>query len=200
MALTVDTTISGEFANSFVNVAYADDYFDNHYDTTKQTTWGDLDDGPKNALLVQAASIINSLRFTYPSLREDYELEYDSYSKKVISLTSDIRPLKRSYLQNLQFPRNIDVHSQTGVAYIPEDIKIAQCEQAIALKGYSSTSITKVLGGIKREMVEIGGQITQDITYADSGTMTNVGVATVDPLALQYVSKYLLRSMRLERV
>lgn len=200
MAVVIDSTKSGEFANSFIDQDYADEYFEVHYDSAKQSAWNALDDDQKAMLLVQAASVLNSLRFTYVGVREDYELQYDIHAKKVLSINHDVRPLKYSFIQNLQFPRNIDIDSQTGVSYIPEDIKIAQCEQALAIKNFSETNVTKILGGIRREAVSIGGEISRDIAYADNATQTTVSLASLSPFALQWVGKYLIHGTRLERV
>lgn len=200
MAVLVDTTISGEYANSYVTVAYADEYFSDHFDTTKQTTWEALGDGQKQTLLVQATLIIEQYKFTYVLERRELTLHYDPQTGTVHDFLHVQYPVRYTWNQNLQFPRNLDVDSTTGDTYIPEAVKIAQCEQAVSLKDFSATNTTKVLAGIKSESVELPGPIKKATTYQDGSTVsTFIQSASVSPLALQYLSPYMLKMDKVYR-
>lgn len=200
MAVLVDDTLAGEFSNSYVDVAYADEYFDAHFDTTKKSTWEALGDDQKQMLLVESTTQLESFRFVYPATREQYDLVYDSYTRTVMSLSNTRAPLKFSYIQQLQFPRNLDIKTTDGSLYIPEPIKIAQCEQAISLKNFTESNIIKAMSGITSESVDIAGQISRAVTYGGpTQTSGGVDMASMSPLALKYISPYLIRVGRLMR-
>jgi hypothetical protein len=201
MTVLVDASVSGTYANSYVSIAYADQYFDQHYDTSKTTTWTALSDDQKQTLLVESAILIDSLRFTYNLALYDYNYEYDQPLQKVVTVANTTEPVRYSVLQNMQFPRNIDIDPNTGQPFIPEPIKLAQCEQAIFLKSFSDTAVAKIQTGVTSEEVEIAGQIRKAVTY--QGFRGPGGVDTSSaafaPLAVQYVSAFLIRNPRLRR-
>lgn len=207
MAVLIDNTISGEYANSYVDIAYADEYFADHFDATKTATWEALGDGQKQSLLVQAALIIEQFKYTYVLERRELTLHYDSQTGLVHDFIHVQYPVRYAWNQNLQFPRNLDVDSVTGDTYIPEAVKIAQCEQAIALKNFTSTDLAttsaKILAGIKSEEVELPGPIRKATTYQDGVTVSSSGTASltasVSSQALQYLSPYMLTADKVYR-
>jgi hypothetical protein len=207
MVVLINSTLSSEYANSYINIAYADEYFSDHFDTTKTTTWEALGDGQKQSLLVQATLIIEQFKYTYVLERDELTLYYDSLTGLVHDFLNVQYPVRYTWNQNLQFPRNLDVDSVTGLRYIPEAVKIAQCEQSIALKDFTSinlaTTSAKILAGIKSEEVELPGPIRKATTYQDSATMTSSSSATltasVSAQALQYLSPYMLYADRVYR-
>jgi len=209
VAVLVDDTISGEYSNSYINVAYADEYFSDHFDTTKTSTWEALGDGQKQSLLVQAALIIEQFKYTYVLERRELTLHYDSQTGLVHDFLHVQYPVRYTWNQNLQFPRNLDVDSISGDTYIPEAVKIAQCEQAIFLKNFTSTDTAlvttsaKILAGIKSEEVELPGPIRKATTYQDAAKVSSSGAASltasVSTQAMQYLSPYMLQADKVYR-
>jgi len=200
MAVLIDDTLSGEYANSYVDIQYADEFFESHFDTTKTDTWAALGDDQKQLLLVQAAMIIEQYKFTYNMERRELTLHYDSRTGTVHDFMHVQYPVRYTWNQNLQFPRNLDVDSATGVTYIPEPVKIAQLEQALALKNFSITNTTKIQSGIKSESVELPGPIKKAVEYQDGATVgAFITTASVSPLALQYLSPYMVQADKVYR-
>jgi len=191
--MTIDSTLAGEFSNSYVDVAFADDYFTNHYDSTKAASWAALSSGAKATLLIQACSVIETARFTVPVALPQYAMRYDSVTGLVKSLNLNRQPVKYDYYQALQFPRNLDVKTTDGSLYIPTAIKTAQCEQAIYLKNLDDSAMANRIQGITMDKVSIGsGQIDATQEYAITGS-------TFSPLALELVRQFLVRGGRLAR-
>src|SRR6185436_19538531 len=111
MAVTLITDVADQFANSYVDIAYADDYWEGHWDSIKADQWAALSDEQKTRLLIKATRVIDAVRFTEPtSAYDDYStLVYDRLSQTVYLTTLDReRPRKFYYYQALQFPRIID--------------------------------------------------------------------------------------------
>lgn len=200
MAILVDAVVSGEYSNSYIDVAYADEYFEEHFDSAKTDAWGLLGDGQKQTLLVQATLIIEQYKFTYVLERRELSLHYDPQTGTVHDFLSVTYPVKYTWNQNLQFPRNLDVDSASGITYIPEAVKVALCEQAITLRSFSASNTTKVMSGIKSEEVELPGPIRKATTYQDGSTVsTFITSASVSPLALQYLTPYMLQADKVYR-
>ena len=200
MAILINSTISSETANSYASVAYADSYFESHYNATFTTTWDALDDSQKQMLLIQATLVLEQFRFVIPTTQSDYEMHYSRTTGLVGFYPLEQDPIKYNYFQALSFPRNLDVYSTTSQTYIPEPVLIAECEQAISIKNFSVTNINKVLSGIKSESVEIAGQISRAIVYQDGTTASNsIMTANLSSVAYQLLSPYILRNTRTKR-
>jgi hypothetical protein len=200
MAVLIDDTVGGEYSNSFADLTFLDEYFSDHFDTAKQATWDALSDGQKQTLAVQATILIDQLKFTYSQERSQLFLHYDRRTGTVHDFAATYAPVRYTWNQALQFPRNLDVDSVTGTPYIPENVKIAQAEMAVALKDYSDIDLTSILSGIKREAIELPGPMRQDITYQDGGSMSSFSsVSNISPLAVNYLSKYLVYGESLKR-
>jgi hypothetical protein len=202
MSVLLDATIAGEFSNSYVDITYADQFFEADSDTARNDAWSALGDDQKQRLLVQATYAIEAFRFTYNSYYRDQNYEYDSRSQKVIRISVDHDPVRYDASQNLQFPRNFDINLNTGLPYIPEPIKMAQCEQALYTVTFDNSSIVKVTGGIKSEEVEIAGQIRRAVTYQDAASITATGtsvVSGISPIVFQYLSSFIARSSKARR-
>lgn len=74
MAITLVNKIGGTVAdgtNSYVDVAYADDYFANHWNPSLSSSWSALQSTHKNNVLVAACRTMEQIRFTVPILRTD---------------------------------------------------------------------------------------------------------------------------------
>ncbi len=188
MSVLVDATISGEFANSYADVAYADAYFLDHYDATKAAAWDALSDGQKQMLLVQACRVLNTARCVNAVQATDYSFFYDSASGLVRELSLRQSPVPYTTYQALQFPRNLDLNTTTGAAYIPEQVKMAQCEEAIYLKNFDETAMANRTQGILQDTVSVGnGQVHLTQQYAAEGS-------SLAPLALEFMRPFFLKS------
>jgi hypothetical protein len=195
MSITLTTTISGETSNSYCDVDFADDYFENHYDITKTAAWDELGDGQKEHLLVRACRMVEMARFTEPEepMYYNYQMRWRRDLGQVISIADRRHPYKYSSIQSLQFPRNLDVRSD-GTVFIPEEVKMAQCEQAVYLLNLDETALANRLQGIRRDTVVVNsGDITLSQAYEPGGTLFG-------PLTLELIRPYLLKSgTRIER-
>jgi hypothetical protein len=188
MAVVLDATVSTKTSNSYCDVAYADEYFAQHYDTAKATAWAALATNQKELLLVHATRIIDTARFTLFLNWQNYGLRYDYSTGMVLNLSTELDPVKYWYFQKLQFPRNLDIDPDTGAVYIPEPIKMAQCEQAYYLLNFDDTAMANRIMGITNDTIGIGrGQIHLNQQYASDGS-------AIAPLALEYIRPFLLKS------
>lgn len=186
MAITLTTTLSSEVANSYVDVAYCDDYWSNHYSTSLQDQWSALTTGQKSLLLVRACRILETLRFTAPTERVGlFEYKYNKNTRLVTSVPNDVVPTKAEYLQALQFPRSIDTNS-TGAKFIPEPVKMAQCEQAVYMLSFDESVLASRLQGVLSESVS-AGSVSVDQQMAGSGT-------ALSPMAYEFVKPFLLKA------
>lgn len=181
MALTLVDTPFADDANSYVDAAFADTYWDGHYNTLKSDQWTALTASQKDSALISACRILETLRFTYPS-RTDQLSPYIPY---------------RLYAsQALQFPRTIDIDDIANVGnevnyFIPDGIKFGQCEQAVFLLTFDESLIASQLAGVIQEYVK-AGEVAVSQTFAGSKG-TSSGQTMVSPAALAHVSPYLVR-------
>lgn len=192
---TLDATLMGENANSYVDQTYADTYFSNHFNTTKASTWAALSNNQKQQVLVQACWNIEQYKYTETTTLEHSiaqgELKWDSKQGRFTAyVTPSKAPVPYSVYQNLQFPRNYDFKSD-GTIYIPERIGMAQCEQAVFLVALDETALSNRLQGLNLDRVVLGDiSLTQE--YAYQGTM-------LAPLALEFIKPFLYRNTRVGR-
>lgn len=189
MALTIDTTLGGKSSNSYVDVAYCDDYWNDHYSSTKAALWSALTIPRKTTLLINACKVLNTLRCTIPhphSSSYESQTEYSPSQGKVISWNVNRQPVKYYWYQALQFPRNLDTDVDTGALFIPESIKIAQCEQAIYLLSLDETVLANALQGIESDSLGVG-------PVRVSQTLVGRGSA-VSPVAVECMREFLIRS------
>src|SRR5258706_2952452 len=104
MAIVLNSTISSETGNSYVTLAEADAYFENHFNSTFATTWDALESKQKELLLIQATSMIDAFRFTEPVSRDNFELHYSRVTGTVASYYTTLEsPIRYNAFQNLQF-------------------------------------------------------------------------------------------------
>ncbi len=186
MALTLVSTLSSETANSYCDVSYCDDYWAQHYSSTKADLWAALTTPQKTMLLIQACRSIERLRFTVSrNNNTEYTLRHTSTPGLIAQYANNIIPVKDSYIQSLQFPRNIDRDS-AGVLSMPEPIKLAQCEQAVYLLSFDESAMSARLQGVDSESTSVGS-VSVKQTFSGSGT-------ALSPMALEYVSPFLIRT------
>jgi hypothetical protein len=189
MAVALDTTLSGEESNSYVEVEYADEYWASHFSSVKAALWSALTTAKKEMVLVQACRVIETVRFCEPSRydrrnRPDYH--YDRRTGMVFQFDEESRPERAYYYQALQFPRNIDRDSQSGVYYIPEPILMAQCEQAVYLLSLDDSVLANSMQGVQSESIAAGSvRVSQQI--APGGSM-------LSPTAYEFLKPFVRRT------
>lgn len=202
MSLTLVSTLSDEFSNSYVDLDYADDYWADHFGSAQVSAWAALTDEAKTTLLILACQNIEKYKFTQrPEWGGTERLYFDDVRNAIRAYNEgNFEPYKYSTTQALQFPRSIDVNTD-GDTFIPEPIKIAQCEQAMYLKDLDQTAITKALVGITAETVSLGkGAIYKSTKYASGKDGSGLAAMTqIAPRALELISKFCLRNSKLRR-
>lgn len=191
--LTLDTTIAGEKANSYIDANYLSDYWGAHYDTVTAGKVALLSDDQTTQTLIQAARILETLHCTEPvDPLSDWHLVYDSRNQQVRSVKTNYgRPQKWNFYQRLQFPRTTDLYSD-GTLYIPPEVQIAQAEQVGYMINFDPTIIANRLQGVSHDSINVGGvAISQKLE--PNGSM-------ISPVAYQFMKPFLIRSsMRLMR-
>jgi hypothetical protein len=194
MAIVLDATVGGEFSNAFTNIAYADEYFENHYNSVKKAAWQALTDEAKEAALMDATQILEQFNFIVGVLKPTVsDMVYDPRTGKFLAYVNEsVTPTKYNYFQALQFPRSVDVYTD-GTLYIPEKIKRATCEQAVYLLAFDDSALANRLQGITMDRVSIGqGAISATQEYGLGGTM-------LAPTAHQLIRPYLVNTSRVLR-
>jgi hypothetical protein len=189
--MALDTTIMGENANSYVTVSYADAYFSKHFNALKRTTWDALDFDIKEQTLTQACWDLEQFRYTVKGEGNLASLKWDSAQGRFTAYSTPSKsPVRYSVYQALQFPRNSDIKSD-GTIFIPDRVKMAQCEQAMYLITLDETALSNRLQGINLDRVAIGPiVVTQEYAYQGS---------TIAPLAYEWLKSFFIRSSRYDR-
>jgi hypothetical protein len=193
MAILLNSTLISEDANSYCDIAFADDYFSEHFSALKRTTWEALGDGQKQQLLVQACMVIEQFRFTEPTTPQLSSLQWDNVQNRFTAYVPDsVNVGKYSVYQALQFPRNIDIQAD-GDYYIPERMKMAQCEQAIYLASLDETALANRLQGLNMDRLSLGrGEVQLTQEYFNQGT-------ALSPIAHEWIRPYLIKTSRMQR-
>lgn len=187
MSVTLDSTVSGQLSNSYVDLSYADSYWLDHYSNTKSAQWATLSPAQETRLLVLACASIERYKYVSGYLRPPgyWHSELDRNSGLVIQLNTDNQPLRAVYRQKLQFPRNLD-YDVNGVFYIPEDIKIAQCEQALYLLNLDEDAMAQRLQGVRESSVSVG-----DISIKQQ---FDTGSTALSPISRELLSQFFFAS------
>jgi len=115
---TIVTTVGAADANSYVTLAYANQYHANRSNTTDWTA--ETDDDVLNRCLLQATIDMEMLR--YRGTKYDISLDGDGDA-----------------VQALAFPRTWN--TDTNGLYIPRPVEWAQCEQALFLYWLNASSV-----------------------------------------------------------
>jgi hypothetical protein len=198
MAVILNTKVSGthtDGTNSYVDTAYADDYFSNHWLAANSAAWDALDDAPKATLLIAAARVIESARFTNIVVHTDWRFHryYNRLTMQIMNFQLLREPVKYFFYQLMQFPRNLDIDLVGGLPYIPEAIKMAQCEQAVYMLTFDQSALSNRLQGITSDAIGVGrSQILLKQTYGSEGTM-------FAPQAYEMIKPFLVRNVRQRR-
>lgn len=187
--MALDTTVGGEDTQSYVSVSEADKYFQNHYSTVKASTWAALSTGRKESALKRACQQLETLKFL--------DVEYGSVGRLPLALIDDIYAdvtiCKHEEFQRLQFPRNLDEDS-AGDMFVPQEVKDAQCEQAVHLLTFDDAALTAIGQGIIEEAVTAGA-VKSYTHYAEGGPAPSY----LSPMAVELLRPYLRRSSRVRR-
>lgn len=197
MPIALDATVAGEFSNSYCDVAFGDDYFSRHFNSTKKNAWAALTTGQKEEALIQGTMVIEQFKFslTLP-LPHLSDLRYDPRVGRFVAYgeyPDRMTAVKYNYFQYLQFPRNLDIHYSTGVPYIPEQVQRAACEQGYYMLNFDETALANRLQGITLDRAGIGnGAVDATQEYGLGGTM-------LCPVAHNLIRPYLMNSSRVRR-
>lgn len=181
--------------NSYVDQAYADAYFGNHWDANKVATWNALTSSQKPQLLVAACRTIETARFTHAILRTDWRFHryYNRLTMQVMNFQLLREPVRWYFYQVLQFPRNLDINPVTGALFIPEAIQMAQCEQAVWMVGLDKTALQNRIQGVTNDTVSVGrNQVHVSQQYGYEGS-------EFSPDAYEMIKPYLVRSAKMRR-
>jgi hypothetical protein len=183
--MALDATIGGSTANSYVTVNEADTFFSSHYSLTKASTWAALSTAQKESALKRATQILDTLRVL------DNEFSTGSLPLALVIDNAYELTIHRQLVgQRLQFPRNIDI--DTGdVPFIPQNVKDAECEQAVHLLNFDEATLATQMLGITTESVGAG-------TVRIRQEFGRIGTAHA-PLALELMREYLRPTRRVQR-
>lgn len=193
MSLVLDTTISGTQSNSYCDITFADDYWANHWSTSKTSAWQALSTIQKTQLLIQATRVIETARFTNFVAISEYNLHYDRLTQQVLDITMSRDPVRYYYYQKLQFPRNVDFDPILQQLYVQPSVQMAECEQAVYLLSFDETAMSNRMQGIVSDTIEIGkNQIHLSQEYVQEGSMFS-------PMALELVRPFFVRSTKMRR-
>lgn len=192
--MTLDETIGGTKSNSYVDVAFADSYFAGHFSTDKAARWAALTTPQKVTALIQATRVLETIRCAEETASD---LDYVPYYNRAIGAITFVyedytRATKSGYYQKLQFPRNKDVDQTTSLFFIPEEVKFAQCEQAIFLLDFDEDTMVSFLAGAASDVITVG-QVSLRKEINKRGSF-------VAPIALEFLKPFILKgSSKLRR-
>ena len=163
MAATIDATIKGENANSYVTLSEANDYFDTSPDSS---TWTNKTDDQKKRSLISSARWIDTLVF-YGDRCDDG--------------------------QALKFPRNnyqVD-GVELACSKIPQNIKYAQFELARALANDPDAMTGNVGTNGNIAEAKLGDlQVKYNTNSQGSGSVNNI--MDVYPWLQSYLGSYMI--------
>lgn len=180
--MALDTTVGGANSDSYVSVTEANAYFATHWSTAKNTLWNTLNGVQRERVLRAACQVLEGLRCL------DAEYGGGALPTALMDLEHyDVTIHRLGFTQKLQFPRNIDIDAN-NVGFIRQEIKDAQCEQALYLIAFDDSQISTYLQGVYEESVS-AGNVRVHTTFNRRGTM-------VAPMALQLMTPYLRRNQQ----
>jgi hypothetical protein len=185
MALVV--TVGGETSDSYVSVSEADKYFQSHYSLTKAALWAALSQPRKESALKRACQQIETLKML------DNENLYGSLPLElVLNRVYDITIHRLENNQRLQIPRNIDINS-SGVGFIPQEVKDAQCEQAVHMLAFDDTNLSALQQGIVIEAVS-AGPVKSFVKYSEGHAPTYLA-----PIVVELLRPFFRRATQVRR-
>lgn len=180
-------TVGGSTSNSYVTLAEAETFFASHFLIAKTSTWATLSDGQKEAALKRATQQLDSLRIL------DTEYGSGALPTALVAYEGYELTIHRQMVnQRLQFPRNIDI-DENDDAFVPQNVKDAQCEQAVYLLTFDEGALATQMSGIKVETVAAGSvRIRNEYTGSSLGS-------SLSPMAVELMREYLRPTRRMQR-
>jgi hypothetical protein len=170
-----------------VTLNEANAYFNSHYLTAKKTAWTALASPQKESVLKRACQLLETL------LVLDDQLSTGRLPVAlVVDLGYDLSVHRSEYNQRLQFPRNLDV-DLTGEPFVPQEVKDAQCEQAVYLLAFDDTTLITIGQGIVEDAVTAGA-VKSYTKYSEGKAPTYLS-----PHVIELMRPYLRPTSRLRR-
>jgi len=129
VAATIDATLAGASANSYVTLAAANTYFET---VPNSSTWTDKTDDQKNRALISSTRWINALSFYGDRCTETQALKWprDEYKVDGIDLSCTLIPddIKvATYELARAFANDTDaITSTTGTTGIPDEVELGE--------------------------------------------------------------------------
>ncbi len=186
--MALDTTIGGETAVSYVSVSEADRYFNSHYSTVKTAAWAALQQPAKESALKRACQQIETIKF----LDSDYMVVGRIPFALLDSTFQDVMITKLFEFQRLQIPRTVDVDSN-GDAFIPQEFKDANCEQAVHLLAFDDSALLTMQQGIVEEGIT-AGPVRSYTRYSEAAAPTYIS-----PLVVELLRPFMRRTTKVRR-
>lgn len=188
--MAIVATVGGENSDSYVTVTEANAYFNVHYSLTKKAIWTATSGPQKEMLLKRACQLLETLKvldneFTTGTLPLALVIDYGY----------DLTIHKGATNQRLQFPRNVDVTS-SGDLFIPQEVKDAQCEQAVYLLAFDDAALVTQLQGIEEEANTVG-PIKTYVKYRAGGGAGNT--TYLSPMVVELMRPFLRPTSRVRR-
>lgn len=184
----LDATVAGPNSNSYVDVAYADGYFVDHWNTAKSEAWSLLTTPQKERVLVSACRLIETIRVL--------DKPYTTGRLPLALVGTDMRDVeihRQLVDQRLQFPRNVDIDPSTGAPTTPDAVREGQCEQAVYLIAFDEAQLASQMQGIAKEEFAGGGGVRVWTEFSGSrGRM-------FAPMTIELMEPYIRRAMRMNR-
>ena len=147
MAATIDATIKGENANSYVTLAEANAYFET---VPNSTQWDNKQDDKKNRALIAATRWIDSLVFYGDRCDEDQALKFPrtNYQVDRVELSCSTIPLNIKYAQ-YELARALAndtdaITGNTGTAGVPSEVKIGDLEVKYNKSSQSTGTVNNI--------------------------------------------------------
>jgi hypothetical protein len=168
--MAVDDTVAGTTANSYIDEADADDYFDTRLSST---AWADATATEQTAALIQSCLILDSYDFIGVVSSDTQALKWPRYADDGVSLI-------RNY----------------AITEIPTPIRNAQCEIALWLLQTGGSGVSISAAGIKS--MKIGNSV--EVQYETGTTASTVVDTSIDPTGLPIQAARFLKGLRLYSV
>ena len=147
MAATIDATIKGANANSYVTLAEADAYFET---VPSSTQWDNKQDDKKNRALIAATRWIETLVYYGDRCDEGQALKFPrtNYQVDGVELTCSLIPNNIKYAQ-YELARALAndtdaITGNTGTAGVPSEVKIGDLEVKYNEKSQSTGTVNNV--------------------------------------------------------
>ena len=147
MAATIDATIKGANANSYVTLAEADAYFET---VPSSTQWDNKQDDKKNRALISATRWIDSFVYYGDRCDDGQALKFprNNYQVDGVELSCDLIPQNIKYAQ-YELARALAndtdaITGNTGTAGVPSEVKIGDLEVKYNKSSQSTGTVNNI--------------------------------------------------------